>query len=94
MESKPWPEKEYVPIWGLNPCQNVWCLLRGSPPVAVIPLYPKAMEFSLLGKTEAGATFKMGKAKVTKGNVTAARELLRREFPQVRLDRVSYQNYD
>ena len=83
MSPAPWPETEYSPRMGLRPCQNVWCLLRGSPPVAVIPLVAKSMKESLLGKTEGGATFKMGKAKFTKGNVAAARELLRREFPQV-----------
>ena len=44
----------------------------------------KSMEDSLLGKTEAGQRYKLGKGKVSVGNVRAAYDLLKREFPQVR----------
>ena len=74
---------EYNPMTGMEPCMDEQCLLFNTPPVGIFPLEPKSMEDSLLGKTEAGQTYKMGKGKFRKGNVKAAYDLLDREFPQV-----------
>ena len=76
-------EVEYQPMPGFYPCQNVGCLLSGSPPVGVTPLEPRPMSRSLLARTEGGASYKMGNGKVTRGNVEAAYDLLKREYPEV-----------
>ena len=68
---------------GTPPCPDEQCLLFDTPPVGVFPLEPRSMEDSLLGRTEAGKRYKLGKGKVSVGNVKAARDLLAREFPQV-----------
>lgn len=65
-------------------CKQENCLLRDTPRVGVFPLDPKRLEDSLLGRCETGLKFKFGKGKVTQGNVKAARNLLTREFPQVK----------
>lgn len=69
----------------METCQNPQCLLFGTPAVGVYDkMVPRSTEDSILGKTENGQTYRLGKGKVTKGNVLAARDLLKREFPQVR----------
>ena len=67
----------------MPPCRNPDCLLANTPPVGIFLLQSKTMENSILGKTEAGQRYKLGKGKVTVGNVKAARALLEREHPQV-----------
>ena len=69
----------------MEPCREEACLLYDTPPVGVFDLEEKSMADSILGKTEAGQVYRLGKGKVTKGNVKAARDLLRREFPQASL---------
>lgn len=68
---------------GIGPCQNMGCLLAGTPSVGVRELRPKPMSKSILGKTDAGKVYKLGKGKVKRGNVKAAYALLEREYPQV-----------
>ena len=74
----------YQPMEGMDPCQDPDCLLKDTPPVGIFPLEPKSMEDSLLGVTEAGQRYRLGKGTVSVGNVEAARNLLHREFPEVR----------
>ena len=73
----------YEHMAGMPPCRNPDCLLANTPPVGMFLLTPKSMEDSILGKTEAGQTYRLGKGKVTVGNVKAAWALLEREHPQV-----------
>ena len=67
----------------MEPCTEEHCLLRDTPPVGIFPLPSKSMGESLLGKTEQGQKYRLGRGKVTRGNVRAAFDLLEREFPQV-----------
>ena len=67
-------------------CTDQTCLLVDTPRVGVSWLQEREVGGSLLGRSEAGQTFKFGKGKVTKGSVKAARDLLSREFPQVKHD--------
>ena len=73
-------------------CPDEKCLLFGTPSVGVFDLEAKTMADSLLGKTEAGQRYKLGKGKVSKGNVRAAFELLERELPQVNSQRPNFLN--
>ena len=66
-------------------CKTQACLLLNTPRVGVFDLVPRSMKDSLLGKTEEGKSFKFGSGRVTQGNTKAARDLLNREFPQVKL---------
>ena len=68
---------------GMEPCMNEDCLLYSTPPVGFFNLPEKSMEDSLLGKTENGQQYKLGRGKVTRGKVAAAKKLLEREYPQV-----------
>ena len=76
-------QRTYEHMAGMAPCCNPDCLLANTPPVGIFLLKARSMEDSILGKTEAGQTYKLGKGKVTKGNVKAAWALLEREHPQV-----------
>ena len=67
----------------MEPCTEEHCLLRDTPAVGIFPLPAKSMSESLLGKTERGQKYRLGRGKVTMGNVKAAFDLLEREFPQV-----------
>ena len=67
----------------LAPCISDTCLLRDTPAVGVSPLSSKSMAESILGVTEAGKSYKLGKGKVTRGNVAAAKALLDREYPEI-----------
>ena len=64
-------------------CNNGTCLLWDTPRVGFFNLEQRSLEDSVIGRGESGTTFKIGKGKITKGNVNAARNLLSREFPQV-----------
>ena len=82
--NKPSTDSTYAPLPGMPPCMDETCLLWFTPRVGFTDLAPKSMEESLLGVTEAGQEYKLGRGKVTKGNVAAAKKLLEREYPQVR----------
>lgn len=67
----------------MSPCCNTTCLLYDTPPVGIFALKPKSVDDAILARTENGQRYKLGKGKVTTGNVQAARDLLEREHPQV-----------
>ena len=64
-------------------CKDKMCLFLDTPRVGFFNLEPRSLEESLIGRLESGQTFKVGKGKISKGNVNTARNLLSREFPQV-----------
>ena len=78
-------KKVYVPSAGLNPCLDEECLIEGTPPVGLFPLAERPMRNSLVGLAKGGASYKMGRGKVTERAVNGAYDLLKREYPQVRL---------
>ena len=71
-------------------CKVRKCLIEGTTKVGITELDRRPLERSLLGKIDRrldeggeGAKFKLGKGKVTKRSVEAAKELLNREMSQV-----------
>ena len=78
-------KKVYVPSAGLNPCLDEECLIEGTPPVGLFPLAERPMRSSLVGLAKGGASYKMGRGKVTEGAVNGAYKLLKREPPQVKV---------
>ena len=68
----------------LTVCGTITCHYNSTLPLGFFHLQPRPYEHSLPGKMERGERFQCGKVEFSKRNLTSARELVKREYQEVK----------